>query len=222
MTLNEKVLFATGHKGPCEGNIPGVPRLGIPRFCIQVSILHPPSLLRLPPPFWLSLSRLRAELRRQIMLNPFPLLSRTAVRSFRSSLAGRRAFSPHLCRYFSSTATGLRFEAFVSQFPTAHTVAATWDRDLMEERGRGIGKEFRARGVHTHLGPVTGGPLGRSPLGGRNWEGESRSPSFPLQRPLTGASPFNASQAFLRTLISPASLPTSLSRRFRTKESSRA
>lgn len=94
--------------------------------------------------------------------------------------------------------TGLRFEGFVSQFPTAHTVAATWDRDLMEERGKGIGREFRGRGVsrlfrstsssfpetfhfdtlqvHTHLGPVTGGPLGRSPLGGRNWEGFSPDP----------------------------------------------
>ncbi|KAL7411292.1 glycoside hydrolase superfamily [Mrakia frigida] len=110
MTLPEKIIFATGHKGPCEGNIPGIERLGIPRFCIQ------------------------------------------------------------------DGPTGLRFEGFVSQFPTAHTVAATWDRDLMEERGKGMGREFRGRGVHTHLGPVTGGPLGRSPLGGRNWEGFSPDP----------------------------------------------
>ena len=76
----------------------------------------------------------------------------------------------------ASIATGLRFEAFVSQFPTEHTVAATWDRRMIEARGRAIGREFRSRGVHTHLGPVTGGPLGRSPLGGRNWEGFSPDP----------------------------------------------
>lgn len=30
--------------------------------------------------------------------------------------------------------------------------------------------------MHVALAPVTGGPLGRSPLGGRNWEGFSADP----------------------------------------------
>ena len=36
------------------------------------------------------------------------------------------------------------------------------------------GQEFFDKGVHIALAPVSAGPLGRAPLGGRNWEG-----SFP-------------------------------------------
>lgn len=110
MTLEEKVAFTTGHSGPCEGNLPGLARLGLPPLCLQ------------------------------------------------------------------DGPTGLRFESFVSQFPAAVTVAASFDRELMSERARALGDEFRARGVHVQLGPVTGGPLGRSPLGGRGWEGPSPDP----------------------------------------------
>jgi hypothetical protein len=35
-----------------------------------------------------------------------------------------------------------------------------------------MGAEFRGKGAHVALGPVVG-PLGRSPYGGRNWEGFS-------------------------------------------------
>jgi len=38
-----------------------------------------------------------------------------------------------------------------------------------------MGKEFRAKGVNIALGPVVG-PLGRTVLGGRNWEGISNDP----------------------------------------------
>ena len=44
---------------------------------------------------------------------------------------------------------------------------------MIEERAKAIGKEFRGKGINVELGPVTGGPLGRSPYAGRNWEGES-------------------------------------------------
>ncbi|KAF1343753.1 hypothetical protein EJ07DRAFT_169400 [Lizonia empirigonia] len=37
-------------------------------------------------------------------------------------------------------------------------------------RGAYIGAEFKGKGAHVALGPVIG-PLGRSPFGGRNWEG---------------------------------------------------
>jgi beta-glucosidase len=43
---------------------------------------------------------------------------------------------------------------------------------LIEQRARAIGKEFRGKGINVELGPVTGGPLGRSPHAGRNWEGQ--------------------------------------------------
>ncbi|KAH9931535.1 glycoside hydrolase [Fomitopsis serialis] len=59
----------------------------------------------------------------------------------------------------------------VSQFPAGQTVAATWDRDLIYQRGHAMGQEFYDQGVNIALSPVTGGPLGRSPRGGRNFEG---------------------------------------------------
>ncbi|CAE6532924.1 unnamed protein product, partial [Rhizoctonia solani] len=65
---------------------------------------------------------------------------------------------------------------FASQFPAQVTVAATWDRDLIYDRAVALDAEFKGKGIHVMLGPVTGGPLGRSPLGGRNWEGFSAEP----------------------------------------------
>ncbi|EPE28271.1 (Trans)glycosidase [Glarea lozoyensis ATCC 20868] len=63
----------------------------------------------------------------------------------------------------------------VSTFPSGITVAASWDRELMYERGLAMGSEFKAKGAHVILGPTTG-PLGRHPQGGRNWEGSSPDP----------------------------------------------
>ncbi|THU93532.1 glycoside hydrolase [Dendrothele bispora CBS 962.96] len=64
----------------------------------------------------------------------------------------------------------------VSQFPAGLTTAATWDRELIYNRSYFMGKEYYDQGVHIALAPVTGGPLGRAPLGGRNWEGWSPDP----------------------------------------------
>jgi beta-glucosidase len=47
-------------------------------------------------------------------------------------------------------------------------LAASWDRDLAERVGAGIGKDARARGVHYMLGP--GVNIYRSPRNGRNFE----------------------------------------------------
>lgn len=68
---------------------------------------------------------------------------------------------------------GVRPARRVSQFPAGVTTAATWDRDLIAQRAEAIAEEFRDKGVNIWLGPVTGGPLGRAPRGGRNWEGYS-------------------------------------------------
>ncbi|AEO64446.1 glycoside hydrolase family 3 protein [Thermothielavioides terrestris NRRL 8126] len=80
---------------------------------------------------------------------------------------------PSLC--FADGPAGLRGQEFVSAFPAGIHVAATFDRDLMLEYGRAIGREFRGRGVNVALGPVAG-PLGRVARGGRNWEGLSNDP----------------------------------------------
>lgn len=61
---------------------------------------------------------------------------------------------------------------YASVFPAGLSAAASWDRDLVKQRGIGIGAEFKGKGAHVALGPVVG-PLGRSPFGGRNWEGFS-------------------------------------------------
>ncbi|SJX64288.1 probable beta-glucosidase [Sporisorium reilianum f. sp. reilianum] len=68
---------------------------------------------------------------------------------------------------------GVRPARRVSQFPAGVTTAATWDRDLIAQRAEALAREFRDKGVNIWLGPVTGGPLGRAPRGGRNWEGWS-------------------------------------------------
>ncbi|PWN53015.1 putative beta-glucosidase [Violaceomyces palustris] len=68
---------------------------------------------------------------------------------------------------------GVRPARRVSQFPAGVTVAATWDRDLIAKRAEAMADEFKNKGVNLWLGPVTGGPLGRAPRMGRNWEGWS-------------------------------------------------
>ncbi|ETS74383.1 hypothetical protein PFICI_14249 [Pestalotiopsis fici W106-1] len=76
---------------------------------------------------------------------------------------------------FSDGSSGVNRADLTSVFPAGLTTAATWDRDLMYQRAAAIGDEFRAKGMHVVLGPVAG-PLGRHPLGGRNWEGFSADP----------------------------------------------
>ena len=66
---------------------------------------------------------------------------------------------------------GVRPVRRTSQFPAGITVAATWDRELFAERGGAMAREFKGKGINMALYPVAGsGPLGRSPLGGRNAE----------------------------------------------------
>ncbi len=59
-------------------------------------------------------------------------------------------------------------------FPTAVTLASTWDVDLVREVGRAIGTEALALGVDVVLGP--GLNLKRHPLCGRNFEYFSEDP----------------------------------------------
>lgn len=43
-----------------------------------------------------------------------------------------------------------------SVFPAGITVAATFDSDLMYQRGLALGQEFRGKGINVWLAPVTG------------------------------------------------------------------
>ncbi|KAI4594583.1 hypothetical protein KJ359_007671 [Pestalotiopsis sp. 9143b] len=80
---------------------------------------------------------------------------------------------PSLC--LSDAPDGIRGNEFVSAFPAGIHVAATWDRDLMYQYGKGLGEEYKGKGINIALGPVAG-PLGRMARGGRNWEGLSADP----------------------------------------------
>ncbi|KAJ5261815.1 hypothetical protein N7497_004280 [Penicillium chrysogenum] len=64
---------------------------------------------------------------------------------------------------------------YVSVFPSGITIASSWDRDLIYDRFHDLGLEYKGKGAQVALGPV-GGALGRTPYGGRNWEGFSPDP----------------------------------------------
>ncbi|KAL1613847.1 hypothetical protein SLS54_010253 [Diplodia seriata] len=70
---------------------------------------------------------------------------------------------------------GIRFTDYNSAFTSGGTIAASFDRRLWYKRGNDMGAEFAGKGIDVLLGPVVG-PLGRTPTGGRNWEGFSPDP----------------------------------------------
>lgn len=80
---------------------------------------------------------------------------------------------PQLC--LQDSALGVSSADNVTAFPAGITTGATFDKALMYARGVAIGKEFRGKGINVYLGPSVG-PLGRKPLGGRNWEGFGSDP----------------------------------------------
>ncbi|QIX01170.1 hypothetical protein AMS68_006687 [Peltaster fructicola] len=70
---------------------------------------------------------------------------------------------------------GVKGKTFLNAFPAQLSIGASWNRTLAGERGRYMGRGFKAKGVNIALGPVVG-PLGRVATGGRNWEGFSNDP----------------------------------------------
>ncbi|KAJ4476762.1 beta-glucosidase [Lentinula aciculospora] len=79
---------------------------------------------------------------------------------------------PGLC--LEDSPLGVRYADFVSAFPPAINVAATFNRTLMRERGVAMGQEFYGKGVNVALGPMMN--LMRAPAAGRNWEGFGGDP----------------------------------------------
>lgn len=69
---------------------------------------------------------------------------------------------------------GLNASVPATCFPTAATIANSWDPSLGEEIGRALGEEAAALGVDVLLGP--GLNIKRSPLCGRNFEYFSEDP----------------------------------------------
>ncbi|BGP29001.1 hypothetical protein JCM10296v2_000737 [Rhodotorula toruloides] len=75
---------------------------------------------------------------------------------------------------FADGPTGIN-SRYSTQFPAEVTTAATWDRDLFYSRASNLAKEYAKVGANVPLSIVVG-PAGRSPYGGRNWEGFSAEP----------------------------------------------
>ncbi|KAF7597152.1 hypothetical protein BBP40_009490 [Aspergillus hancockii] len=69
----------------------------------------------------------------------------------------------------------IRVADYASVFSAGVSAASTWDRQILYQRGRAMGEEFRGKGAHIALSPVAG-PLGRSAYSGRNWEGFAADP----------------------------------------------
>jgi beta-glucosidase-like glycosyl hydrolase len=80
---------------------------------------------------------------------------------------------PSLC--LQDGPLGIRFADNATAWPAGITVGATWNKELMYERGKGHGFEAKRKGVNVILGPSMGA-LGRCPAGGRNWEGFGTDP----------------------------------------------
>ena len=89
------------------------------------------------------------------------------------SLDGSKLLFPALC--LQDGPLGLRFTDHTTAWPAGLTTGATWNRELIRERGRLHGLEARSKGINVILGPAMG-PLGRMPAGGRNWEGFGSDP----------------------------------------------
>lgn len=63
---------------------------------------------------------------------------------------------------------GIRNNTVSTLYPSGILTAATWNRELAEELGHGLGKDAKARGVAILLGP--GVNIYRAPMNGRNFE----------------------------------------------------
>ncbi|MBS3939769.1 MAG: glycoside hydrolase family 3 C-terminal domain-containing protein [Actinobacteria bacterium] len=84
------------------------------------------------------------------------------------------ADGPHGVRRPPAGQLGIGGAVPATCFPTASSLASSWDPDLLERVGTALGREARARGVDVLLGP--GLNLKRHPAGGRNFEYFSEDP----------------------------------------------
>ncbi|KAF3763585.1 family 3 glycoside hydrolase [Cryphonectria parasitica EP155] len=80
---------------------------------------------------------------------------------------------PGMC--LQDAGNGVRGVDLTNSYPSGIHVGASWDKNLTYLRGLEMGNEFRIKGANIALGPVAG-PLGRTAVGGRNWEGFAVDP----------------------------------------------
>ncbi|KAK7203350.1 glycosyl hydrolase family 3 N terminal domain-containing protein [Myxozyma melibiosi] len=70
---------------------------------------------------------------------------------------------------------GIRFTDLNSAFPAGIATGATFNKNLMYQRGNALGLENKAKGINVALAPCIG-PIGRAAEAGRNWEGFGADP----------------------------------------------
>ncbi|HEY9075107.1 MAG TPA: glycoside hydrolase family 3 C-terminal domain-containing protein [Anaerolineaceae bacterium] len=81
---------------------------------------------------------------------------------------------PHGVRHPKDPASMASESIPATCFPTASSLASTWDVDLLREMGQALAEECIALGVDVLLGP--GNNIKRTPLNGRNFEYFSEDP----------------------------------------------
>ncbi|HLW22028.1 MAG TPA: glycoside hydrolase family 3 N-terminal domain-containing protein, partial [Sphaerochaetaceae bacterium] len=104
------------------------------------------------------------------------LLSRMTMQEKIDYISGVNGFSVRAVKrlglppvWMSDATSGVRgVDAPVTVFPSPIAMAATWNRSLLKEVGRSIGRECRATGVSILLAP--GVNIARVPVCGRNFE----------------------------------------------------
>jgi len=75
-------------------------------------------------------------------------------------------FNPQL--FQTDAGLGVRITPASVRYPAGPVLAATWNLDRARDLGSGLGRDTRARGFFTILGP--GMDFYRTPFGGRNFE----------------------------------------------------
>lgn len=65
-------------------------------------------------------------------------------------LAIERLNFPGLCLQDGPLA--IRLASYASVFSAGVSAAASWDKDVMYERGEALGAEFKGKGAHVYLG----------------------------------------------------------------------
>ncbi|KAI9314059.1 glycoside hydrolase superfamily [Dichotomocladium elegans] len=99
----------------------------------------------------------------------------TGIGEFVGSCGGNTAATsvfPSLC--LNDGPLGIRGSSLASAFVAGINAAASFDRELIYQRGADIGHEFRSKGIHIWLGPAM--DIMRAPRAGRNWESFGEDP----------------------------------------------
>ncbi|HSU42124.1 MAG TPA: glycoside hydrolase family 3 C-terminal domain-containing protein [Polyangiaceae bacterium] len=89
-------------------------------------------------------------------------------------IGGTSAAGPIPALSYDDGPGGVAHVSGATAFPDPITLAATWDRDLVERWAEAMGAEERAKGVAVQLGPMLN--LSRVPLAGRNFESFGEDP----------------------------------------------